>query len=237
MEVLDPCVILETLASYIVSKGPRWKHCESSILLEAPVQMLPIQCPSRFWTVHIFYCPASLRVGSNEYFCFPTTHGLQPSILEDSSFSCQIDSSSFSKLLLVHSLLVSNFSVVPLWIPLLMESSFVPQGLLFIDVFQSSTWIVSSLLPHVVCHYTEILQWPANLSNHPVGNSHNVVGTFLFLDWSFPFDHLFEDGMPLIVVSLSQCFVNSSMNFDANCSPLSLRIFLGILCSFQISSR
>jgi len=31
-------------------------------------------------------------------------------------------------------------------------------------------------------------------------------------------------------------FVSCSMNLDTNCGPLSLRIFLGTLCNFQISS-
>jgi len=30
--------------------------------------------------------------------------------------------------------------------------------------------------------------------------------------------------------------VSCSMNLDANCGPLSLRILLGTLCNFQISS-
>ena len=164
--------------------------------------MLPIQCPLRFWTVHIFYCPASLRVSSNRYFCFPAICCRQPLILEDSFFFCQTASSYSSELLPLHSLLVLSFSVVPSWILLLIESPFVPWGLLSMDVFQSLTWMGSFLLPHVSCHYTGILQRPANLSNHLVGNSHNVIETFLSFDWFFLFDHLFRDSMPLIVVSL-----------------------------------
>ena len=55
--------------------------------------MLPIECPLRFWIVHIFCCPASLRVGLNEYFCFLATCCCQPSILKNYSFSCQTTSS------------------------------------------------------------------------------------------------------------------------------------------------
>ena len=200
--MLVPHVVLWTSAPYIMSASPHWRHYESSILLEALVQMLLIQCPLRFWTVYIFYCPASLRVGSNGYFSFPTTCCHQPSILEDSSFSCQTASSYSSELLSLRLLLVPSFSVVPSWILLLMESLFALWGLLSMGVFQSLTQMGSSLLLHVSCHYTKILQWPVNLSNHLVGNSHNIVETFLSLDWFFPFDHLFGDGMPSIVVSL-----------------------------------
>ena len=60
----------------------------------------------------------------------------------------------------------------------------------------------SFLLLYVFHHCTGILQQLANLSNHPVGNSHSVAEMFLSLDWFFQFAHLFRDGMLLIVVSL-----------------------------------
>ena len=210
-----PHVVLWTSAPHIMSASPHWRRYESSILLDALVQMLPIQCPSRFWTVHIFYCPASLKVSLNGYFCFPATRCCQPSILEDFSFSCQTASLYSSKLLLLCSLLVASFSVVSSWILLLVESPFAPWCLLSMGVFQSLIWMGSSLLSHVSCHYTGILQWPANLSNHLDGNSHNVIETFLSLDWFFPFDYLFGDGMPSIVVSsflhVFQCKLWSSV--------------------------
>ena len=151
--------------------------------------------------VHIFYCPASLRVSSNGYFYFPATHCRQPSVLEYSFFSCQTASSSSSELLLLHLLLVPSFSVVLLQVLLLMGSLFAPWGLLSMSVFQSSIWMVSFLSPHISCHYTEILQWPANLSNRLVGNSHSVVEMFLSLDWFFLFGHLFKDGIVTIDAS------------------------------------
>ena len=132
--------------------------------------------------VYIFYCRASLRVNLNGYFCSPTIHSLQILVLEDSSFFCQIASSSSFALLSLHMLLAPSSSVVLLQTLLLMEFPFVPQGLLSMGVFRSLVRMESFLLPHVSYHYTGILQQPVIWSNCPVGSSYNVEGTFLFLD-------------------------------------------------------
>ena len=61
-------------------------------------------------------------------------------------------------------------------------------------------------LPHVSYHYTEIPLQLANLSSYPVGNLCNIVGMFLSPSLFVLFDHLFEDGIPLIVVLSFQHF-------------------------------
>jgi len=63
--------------------------------------------------------------------------------------------------------------------------------------------MVFFLLPYVSCCYPETLLQLANLSNYLVGSSHNAIKTFLSPGLFFPFDHLFEDGMLLIVIFLS----------------------------------
>jgi len=82
-----------------------------------------------------------------------------------------------------------------------MESPFEPQGHLSMDVFQSLARTASFRLLHVFCHYIEILLQPASLSSRLVGSLHSVTETFLSPDLFFLFDHLFEDGILLIVIS------------------------------------
>ena len=84
-----------------------------------------------------------------------------------------------------------------------MESLFEPQGLLSIGAFQSLAQTVFFQLPHVSCYCTEIPLQLASLSNCLVGSSHSVIEKFLSPGLFFPFDHLFGDGTPSIVVFLS----------------------------------
>ena len=63
--------------------------------------------------------------------------------------------------------------------------------------------MVFCLLLHISCHYIETLLPLANLSSCLVGNSYNAIKMFLSPGLSFLFDHLFDNDMPLIVVSLS----------------------------------
>ena len=202
-EMLDPCVVLWILVPHIMSKGLCWKHYELPILLEVPVEMLLNQCFLRSLKVHIFYCPTSLRVDSIGYSWFPTTHCCWPLVLKGFFSSYQIASSYFSMLSPLPLLPVPNFSVFWSRILLLVESLFEPWGPLSKDVFWSLTQIMFFPLSHVSCCCTETLLQLANPSNFSVGNSHNAIKTFLSPGLLFLFDHLFEDGMPLIVVSLS----------------------------------
>ena len=82
-----------------------------------------------------------------------------------------------------------------------MESLFELQGRLSMDVFQSLARTMSFRLLHVFCHYIEILLQPVSLSSCLVGSLHSVTETFLSPNLFFLFDHLFEDGIPSIVIS------------------------------------
>ena len=83
-----------------------------------------------------------------------------------------------------------------------MKFPFEPQGHLSMGVFQSLAQMVSFWLLYIFCHCIEILLQPASPSNCFVGSSHSVTETFISPGLFFLFDHLFEDGMPLIVVFL-----------------------------------
>ena len=150
--------------------------------------------------VHISFGLASLRVNLIEYSCFPTTCYPQPSTLKGFFSSCQIVS-SYSFELLSSILWPAPSSSVVLWgILLILETLFVLWGYHSMGVFQSLTWMVSSLLLHVSCHYSGILQLLATLSSCFVGSWCNIAKTSSSLNCFVLFDRLSEDGMPLTTV-------------------------------------
>ena len=123
---------------------------------------------------YISFSLASLRVDSIKYSCFPTTCYLWPLTLESFFFFCQIVSSYSFKLLLLILWPAPNSSVILWGILLILETLFVPWGHSSMGVFQSLTQIVSSLLPHVSCHYC-----------YGTLNTNNFYFLFFYFSWFY----------------------------------------------------